>query len=347
MNFKPKSQNIIQAHNKLAKPDVASRLSPRSLVLKLSLAFLCVGLIGALLVAFFVGQRTQEAFGDFVDDRDRNAVQTTLTQFYAMHGSWTGVESIITEARNTSMDTGHRPWPVSLADSDGHILVGDGFFRNKTQASAEELARSAQIKHNDIIVGYLLYNPSRPPRDNNSSEDDFLAQVRQALIYGALGATLIALLLGILLARTLTRPLRELTAATQALSQGELGQQVTVRSRDELGRLAGSFNRMSADLAQASLLRRQMTATTQARIVVGGQLTAIGPYPGIAESLKPGGMLREVAAATGRRVVFFCAFGERSAMAVTAAKNAGLANTAHIEGGMDAWKKVGGPVVHG
>ncbi len=260
MNFKPKSQNIIQAHNKLAKPDVASRLSPRSLVLKLSLAFLCVGLIGALLVAFFVGQRTQEAFGDFVDDRDRNAVQTTLTQFYAMHGSWTGVESIITEARNTSMDTGHRPWPVSLADSDGHILVGDGFFRNKTQASAEELARSAQIKHNDIIVGYLLYNPSRPPRDNNSSEDDFLAQVRQALIYGALGATLIALLLGILLARTLTRPLRELTAATQALSQGELGQQVTVRSRDELGRLAGSFNRMSTDLAQASLLRRQMTA---------------------------------------------------------------------------------------
>jgi glyoxylase-like metal-dependent hydrolase (beta-lactamase superfamily II)/rhodanese-related sulfurtransferase len=78
---------------------------------------------------------------------------------------------------------------------------------------------------------------------------------------------------------------------------------------------------------------------------ISGALHA--PYPSIAESLKPGGMLREVAAATGRRVVFFCAFGERSAMAVAAAKNAGLANTAHIEGGIDAWKKVGGPVVHG
>ncbi|WOH66741.1 MBL fold metallo-hydrolase [Bradyrhizobium sp. BWA-3-5] len=78
---------------------------------------------------------------------------------------------------------------------------------------------------------------------------------------------------------------------------------------------------------------------------ISGALHA--PYPGIAESLKPGGMLREVAAATGRRVVFFCAFGERSAMAVAAAKNAGLANTAHIEGGIDAWKKVGGPVVQG
>jgi glyoxylase-like metal-dependent hydrolase (beta-lactamase superfamily II)/rhodanese-related sulfurtransferase len=69
------------------------------------------------------------------------------------------------------------------------------------------------------------------------------------------------------------------------------------------------------------------------------------PYPSIEESLQPGGMLREVAAATGRRIVFFCAFGERSAMAVKAAKDLGLANTAHIEGGIDAWKKAGGPVV--
>jgi len=71
------------------------------------------------------------------------------------------------------------------------------------------------------------------------------------------------------------------------------------------------------------------------------------PYPAIGENLSPGGMLREVAAATGRRIVFFCAFGERSAMAVSAAKQAGLPNTAHIAGGIDAWKKAGGPVLAG
>ena len=71
------------------------------------------------------------------------------------------------------------------------------------------------------------------------------------------------------------------------------------------------------------------------------------PYPSIGDNLKPGGMLREVAAATGRRIVFFCAFGERSAMAVKAAGEAGLANTAHIAGGIDAWKKAGGPVLRG
>jgi glyoxylase-like metal-dependent hydrolase (beta-lactamase superfamily II)/rhodanese-related sulfurtransferase len=70
------------------------------------------------------------------------------------------------------------------------------------------------------------------------------------------------------------------------------------------------------------------------------------PYPMIGDGLKPGGMLREVAGATGRRIVFFCAFGERSAMAVNAARTAGLTNTAHVTGGIDAWKKVGGPILH-
>jgi glyoxylase-like metal-dependent hydrolase (beta-lactamase superfamily II)/rhodanese-related sulfurtransferase len=79
--------------------------------------------------------------------------------------------------------------------------------------------------------------------------------------------------------------------------------------------------------------------------VLPGALHA--PYPGIGESLHGGGMLREMAAATGRRIVFFCAFGERSAMAVAMAKDAGIPNTAHIAGGIDAWKKAGGPVLTG
>ena len=67
-------------------------------------------------------------------------------------------------------------------------------------------------------------------------------------------------MLGILLARAISRPVRELTEATQIVAQGDFGHQVPVRTQDELGELAKSFNQMSADLAQASQLRRQMTA---------------------------------------------------------------------------------------
>jgi glyoxylase-like metal-dependent hydrolase (beta-lactamase superfamily II)/rhodanese-related sulfurtransferase len=69
------------------------------------------------------------------------------------------------------------------------------------------------------------------------------------------------------------------------------------------------------------------------------------PYPSISDNLKPGGMLREVAHASRRRIVFFCAYGERSAMAVNAAKDAGIAHAAHLDGGIDAWKKAGGPIL--
>jgi len=121
------------------------------------------------------------------------------------------------------------------------------------------------------------------------------------------------------------------------LHQEDLARQgLALSARDAINSL-GRPDILLVDLREASERAKHGT--------ISGALHA--PYPGIAESLKPGGMLREVAAATGRRVVFFCAFGERSAMAVAAAKSAGLANTAHIEGGIDAWKKVGGPVVMG
>ena len=67
------------------------------------------------------------------------------------------------------------------------------------------------------------------------------------------------------------------------------------------------------------------------------------PYQDLQEGIRPGGVLHELAAATGKRLVFFCAFGERSAMAVQAAQDAGLDSACHIQGGMDAWKRAGGP----
>jgi sulfur dioxygenase len=68
------------------------------------------------------------------------------------------------------------------------------------------------------------------------------------------------------------------------------------------------------------------------------------PYPALQENIRAGGMLNELAKSTNKRLLFYCAFGERSAMAVQAAQDAGLASAAHIQGGMDAWKKAGGPL---
>ena len=68
------------------------------------------------------------------------------------------------------------------------------------------------------------------------------------------------------------------------------------------------------------------------------------PYPDVEESLKADGLLQQLAKATGKRLVFYCAFGERSAMAVQAAQAAGLAASRHLHGGMQAWQQAEGPL---
>ncbi len=66
------------------------------------------------------------------------------------------------------------------------------------------------------------------------------------------------------------------------------------------------------------------------------------PYPKLRDNLSTGGLLRALGA--NRRVVFYCAYGERSAMAVQAAHEAGITSACHIQGGIAAWKAAGGPI---
>jgi rhodanese-related sulfurtransferase len=69
------------------------------------------------------------------------------------------------------------------------------------------------------------------------------------------------------------------------------------------------------------------------------------PYAVLQENIVAGGMLHELAKSAGKRLLFYCAFGERSAMAVQAAQDAGLASACHVQGGIDAWKKAGGKTI--
>jgi glyoxylase-like metal-dependent hydrolase (beta-lactamase superfamily II)/rhodanese-related sulfurtransferase len=61
------------------------------------------------------------------------------------------------------------------------------------------------------------------------------------------------------------------------------------------------------------------------------------PFANLQQSLNPGGSLYGLTKETSTPLLFYCAFGERSAMAVMAAQNAGL-SARHIEGGLGAWR---------
>ena len=67
-------------------------------------------------------------------------------------------------------------------------------------------------------------------------------------------------------------------------------------------------------------------------------------YPRLEAELQEHGLLQQLAKDSGKGLVFFCAFGERSAMAVQAAQKAGLTDSRHMQGGLEAWKLAGAPL---
>jgi signal transduction histidine kinase len=91
-------------------------------------------------------------------------------------------------------------------------------------------------------------------------ELQFLGQLRRATWRASLLGLAAAVLLGVLVARYVTAPLRRLSAAAARVGQGDLTQRVPVPADDDLGSLATAFNAMTGDLRRLDESRRHLTA---------------------------------------------------------------------------------------
>ncbi|TEU00762.1 MAG: HAMP domain-containing protein [Anaerolineales bacterium] len=234
----------------------------RSLSLKLILAFLAVVMVAVALVAVIASQTTAKEFADFIFDQYQEGYISQLEEYYRNHGEWAGVDAEVSFPGRIPLD-GHIPAArerggITITDETGRVIIAGSGYQIGDTVSQAEFADADPIAVDGQTVGWIL--SLRMEFGRGPSEALFLSRINQTLILSAFGALFVALLLGIFLARTLTRPLRELTAATRAVAEGDLGLTVPVRSRDELGELTASFNRMSEELDRSTSIRRQMTA---------------------------------------------------------------------------------------
>jgi glyoxylase-like metal-dependent hydrolase (beta-lactamase superfamily II)/rhodanese-related sulfurtransferase len=74
--------------------------------------------------------------------------------------------------------------------------------------------------------------------------------------------------------------------------------------------------------------------------VIPGSVHAL--YGQLGDFVKPGGLLAVMAGQPDSQLVFYCAHGERSALALEVLREAGIANARHLGGGIDAWVNAGG-----
>ncbi len=114
--------------------------------------------------------------------------------------------------------------------------------------------------------------------------------------------------------------------------------------QDEVARRGWAFSAQEAmdrvGRSDVVLIDLRETAERERHGHILGSLHA--PYRELQENIGACGLLHELAQATGKPLLFYCAFGERSAMAVQAAQDAGITSARHMQGGIDAWRKIGG-----
>jgi signal transduction histidine kinase len=222
------------------------------LTTKLILAFLLVSLFSTGIIVVFTRAATNREFDRFVNDKYKAELVTQLAGYYEENQIWSGVENLFNHGRDE-----RRPLFFSIADPNGKLIIAGMDRRPEEIIRADELNAGTKIQVNGRTVGILVLNS---PPDKNPLEDEFLRRLSESIYLSAIGTILLAFILGAILSRTISRPIRELTKATHEMAGGNFGQRVPVRSRDEIGELALSFNKMNDDLARSFNLRKQMTA---------------------------------------------------------------------------------------
>ncbi len=123
----------------------------------------------------------------------------------------------------------------------------------------DTLGRAITLSAGGELAGWLVQD-TPGAQALGEAERTFLNETTRALVLAALGASLLAIVVGGLLSWQLARPMRELTHAAHDLAKGNLGRQVRTGGTAELTELAQAFNRMSRDLAEGERTRQRMAA---------------------------------------------------------------------------------------
>jgi two-component system, OmpR family, sensor histidine kinase BaeS len=271
-----------------------------TLTRKLTLAFLLVAVTAAAIVAVFIRLTNTTRLNDLILEQQRADYATVITNYYQQTGSLAGLNKFLSQSNPRNQQQPNQQAPVQpylanpppgapdrrnlfgFANAQGIVVVplGNQFIIGQS-LPPDVLKINQPLEVNGVLIGTILTQPS--PIDLTPQEQAYLQRTNEALTYAALGAALLALIVGFLLARTLTRPLHALTEATEKMAAGELDQQVSITSLDEIGELAESFNRMSRQVAHANRLRKQMTAD-----VAHDLRTPLTVIAGYVESMRDG-----------------------------------------------------------
>jgi len=233
----------------------------RSITTKLMLVFLAVSLVIITLIFGLASRYTNTTIRDYYIDQSVGPIANELIEYYAVNRSWDGVgnrfQVIMQRDFPEQGSLADRP-VLYLLDVNGVLIYPKMMPANSMHMMDRDVRNGVSLILDGKNIGTLIFITRNYNWDVR--QPIFLARINRLLYSISAAAIILAIILGSILAPRITRPIRELTAATKAAAAGDLSHKVKVRSDDELGELAESFNTMNSELDRLITARKQMTA---------------------------------------------------------------------------------------
>ena len=233
----------------------------RSITTKLMLVFLAVSLVIITLIFGLASRYTNTTIRDYYIDQSVGPIANELVEYYAINRSWDGVANrfqvIMQRDFPEQGSLVDRP-VLYLLDVNGVLIYPKMMPADGMHMMDRDVRNGVSLVLDGKNIGTLIFITRNYNWDVR--QPIFLARINRLLYSISAAAIILAIVLGSILAPRITRPIRELTAATKAAASGDLSHKVKVRSDDELGELAESFNTMNSELDRLITARKQMTA---------------------------------------------------------------------------------------
>ena len=222
----------------------------RSLALRLTIAFAAVGLGTAPLTAVAVNLAFGARFGTYVSAQEqarRGELVTALSASYRDQGRWSlgalaGLDPLAAMADEQVSVLGARGQLVWSSQSGASGTMG-AMDRAMMGTPALGPAVPVPVVVAGARVGTALIR--LPAAGPPALDQAFRPSVERLLLLSGIGAGLVAVLVGVFLARRVTAPVRALTDAARSLTAGQRSPRLADSAPDELGQMAAAFNTMA------------------------------------------------------------------------------------------------------
>ncbi len=289
------------------------------LAAKLGVSFVLVILLAVALVYSLTAWSIARQFSEYSREKQTALAEQLaeqLAHYRSANGTWDGIIPTLLQ-REVYIPVGEygiegSDWmvdvPFILIEANGVVITTNILDWAREQQLLRDLGpnESIVLSQQELMEDFsdgipIVVNGQREGvlvvRDADvmgPSEQVFLSAVSRSALIGGGIAIALALFLSTVLIVQILRPLRALSRATESLAEGDMPEQVRLKTHDELGQLGDSFNHMLESLRVSETVRQTMTADIAHELrtpvtIIQGTLEAIldGIYEASEESIVP------------------------------------------------------------